>query len=65
MGKITERIEEVRQHYHANRLRAAAVREYADDPDVMLHVNAPESHDATHGVNTPEEMTHSAESSTD
>lgn len=61
MGKITERIEVIKQHHHAKRLRASAVREYADDPDVVFHDTAPEGHDAPHGVNTPEEMMHSVE----
>lgn len=65
MGKITEYIEGVRQHHHANRLRKEVQREYADDPDVVFHYDAPEPHDAPHGVNTPEEMTFSADSVAD
>lgn len=61
MGKIAEYIEGVKQHHHANRLRAASEREYANDPDVVFHDNAPMSEDAPHGVNTPEEMTYSAD----
>ena len=65
MGKVQERVETTRQRYHARRLRAAAVREYADDPDVVFHDVAPEGHDAVHGINTAEEMMHSAEPITD
>ena len=65
MGKITERIETIKQHHHANRLRSASKRKYADDPDVVFHSTTPAPHDAIHGVNTPKEMSYSAVSDTD
>jgi hypothetical protein len=61
VGKITDRIEEIKQHHQAKKLRKEAVKEYANDPDVEFHYVAPEAYDAPHGVNTPEEMTHSAD----
>ena len=61
MGKVTERIETARQRRHAKKLRSAAVKEYANDPDVVFRYGPHIGHDAPHGVNTPEEMMHSAE----
>ncbi len=65
MGKIGEFVEEVRQHHHKRRLISSVLKEYADDPDVVFHEAIPEGHDAPHGVNAPEEMTHSAVTDTD
>lgn len=65
MGKIADFVEGVKQHHQANKLRKEAVREYANDPTVEFHFAAPPAHDAPHGVNTPEEMTHSADSVAD
>ena len=60
MGKIKERLQTVRQHHAANRLRSSNEREFANDPDVVFHDDPPAPFDAPHGVNTPEEMMHSA-----
>ncbi len=61
MGKLDEYVQGVKQHHHANVLRRTAVKEYEDDPDVVFHDQDPESQDAPHGVNTPEEMSYSAD----
>lgn len=66
MGKITERIETIKQHHHANRLRKDVIRESADDPDVVFHDTAPKPfYHALHGVNSTEEMMNSAVPVTD
>ena len=65
MGKLADRIEGFKQHHHANRLRSTAVREYANDPDVVFHDHPQATTDAPHGVNTSEEMTYSVESVAD
>ena len=61
MGRVSERLQEVKQHHHANRLRAATIKKYADDPDVVFRYGPHVGYDAPHGFNTPEEMMHDAE----
>ena len=60
MKNITRSIKSVRQHYHANRLRAASKRQYAADPGVVFHNDLIKPSGAIHGVNTTEEMMNSA-----
>jgi hypothetical protein len=73
MGKIIDKIKAIKQHHHVKKLISFSMQEYANDSDVIFHVNqlidefrvSPKFYDAIHGVNTTEEMMNSAVSVTD
>lgn len=59
--RIKDVIEESRQHYHERCLNSAALKRFADDPDVeFVYVSDVEDQNAPHGVNLPGEMEESA-----
>lgn len=56
---------EIKQRYALWRLNKSVLKDYADDPDVEFIDAPPIDENAPHGVNTEEEMMHSAESVAD